>query len=137
MKQIYFILIISIVFCGCFSKSKIEKSPTTQKKVLTKKLVHIVYLKTKSKIPEKEISVLKQNLLKLKNVEGVKNLKIGTKANTGDKRHFENYDIALQMEFDSLEALEIYAKDEFHLKIREKLKPYLAAPPIVFDYWVK
>jgi len=123
---------------GCFSNSKIEETSlkTSTYTVNSKKLIHIVYLKTISSLPNKELQKVKQQLLSLKNVEGVKNLKVGLKADTSDRRHFENYNLVLQMEFDSIEALEKYSVDEFHLKVREKLKAYLATSPVVFDYWI-
>jgi len=138
MKKLSVVCFSILILTACFNTAKLENQKAdTIAKLSNKKLMHIVYLKTKDNLDELALIEIKTQLQSLAEISGVIDLTVGTKAKTNDNRHFENYNLALQMKFNSIDDLNVYAINEYHLKVRESIKPVLTAPPIVFDYWIE
>ena len=100
-------------------------------------LVHIVLLQLNEDISDEEKETLVKKLESLADIPTVKNLQIGMPEDTDDPRAMTDYDLVLHMGFSSLDNLVTYQKDENHLAIRADLKPYLAKPPVVYDFQTK
>ena len=101
------------------------------------KLEHIVFLKLKESLSAEETSALINTIKKLGDVEGVNNLEVGKMADTGDERFITDHNLAFRMDFASMADYRSYMGDTTHEAIRESLKPYLAGPPAVYDYWIE
>ncbi len=100
-------------------------------------LVHTVILSLKDSTTETRKEEILDLLKGLKEVSGTKRLFTSIPAETDDSRAKRDYDIILQMAFDSVKKLERYSTDSFHLNVRDQLKKDLSGPPIVYDYWVE
>ncbi|MBA2861905.1 Dabb family protein [Methanococcus maripaludis] len=95
---------------------------------------HIVMWKLKENAEDKKkfenAKIIKTNLESLKEViPEIKYIEVGI-----DSKKFENnYDVVLVSEFNSFEDLEIYQKNEEHLKVAEFVKS-VAESRIAVDY---
>lgn len=96
-------------------------------------LKHIVLLELKENCSEQDIERVVQALYSLQEIEEVIDLEVSQALDTGDDRLLSGYDIILYTELGSEADLKKYSKDEFHLSVREDLKPYLATKPKVID----
>ena len=100
-------------------------------------LVHTVYFKLKDDLTSEDQDKFIELLKSLSQIDYIKDVEVGTPEDTGDPRLFTDYDVALLMEFKSEADLAKYQKDEFHLERRTQAGPYLAGPPVVYDYFTK
>lgn len=100
-------------------------------------LVHTVILKLKDDTSVKRKEEIITKLQSLSSIKETKHLLVATKAQTSDPRAKVDYDLILQMAFDSTEDLETYSTDASHLEVRSGLKNDLAQAPVVYDYWVE
>ena len=100
-------------------------------------LAHIVFLHLQEGLSEEETGQLVAEIRKLGALDMVKNLEIGRIADTGDDRFISDHGLAFQMTFENLEVYRTYQEHPEHQAIRDNLKPYLAGPPAVYDYWVE
>ncbi|MFK7758059.1 MAG: Dabb family protein [Flavobacteriales bacterium] len=100
-------------------------------------LVHTVILKLKEDTDQHRIQEVIAELQSLSSIEETKCLQVAAKAQTIDPRAKIDYDLILQMAFESIEDLESYGANSFHLEVRRGLKNDLAQAPVVYDYWVQ
>jgi len=100
-------------------------------------MVHIVYLNLKDDLSEEDQSTLISSFKGLKSIQGVKHFSIGDYKDVADKRAMSNYELCLQMSFDSKKAYDSYQEDPAHLALKKSLDEYLEAPPITYDYTVR
>jgi hypothetical protein len=138
-SQVYLVFILLCTLaCKNSDKEVIDKSTLKSDNVLSEKLLmHNVFLNLKDSVSSDEKQFAIDQLISLKQVEGVLELHAGPKAETGDERLNKNYDVALHVVFKSKEDLSVYDTDPYHAKVRAQLKDLLAGPPVVFDYWVE
>jgi len=106
--------------------TEISKAETTD-------IVHTVVLELKDEIGTEDRAHFIANLESLCSLDMIKECYVTVPFDTGDKRLVKGHDVLLYTTFENLEALTAYAENEFHLAVRSKLKPFLAAPPRVFD----
>lgn len=153
MKNLLLLLTISALLAGCGGECKHEKELAAlhEKLTLTEAelsvylenentdsvLVHNVFFKTKPELTEKEMTDLMAKLASLDQVESTQNVWVGKPADTGDPRLVSDYQVALQVTFESEEKLAEYQQDAHHLKMREEASKYFAAPPVVYDFWAE
>lgn len=108
-----------------------------EKEVPERLLMHNVFLNLNDSISATDLDMVMNELSKLNQVESVLLYHAGKRAETGDARLDKDYDVALHVVFESEENLKKYSIDPLHLAVREKIKPFLIAPPVVFDYWTE
>jgi len=94
-------------------------------------LVHIVFFKTK---PKADLAALGRAIKKLEGIEVVKDLQYGAFENLEDQRALSNYTMMMEMSFDNKSDYQTYQKHAIHLKLKEEVKSFLAAPPATYDY---
>lgn len=94
-------------------------------------ITHLVYLDTKENI---DISALKAELTRLGDIPGVANYQIGAFLDLGDPRAMAQNELILTMGFDNQEAYQNYQNHPIHLDVKAKLGPYLARPPVTYDF---
>lgn len=124
-------LVVFILLFGCTQRPQVlpgHKAPL---------LMHDVYLDLVDSLSASDYDAALASLWELKEIGGVYRLHVGSRAETGDPRLDENYDLALHVEFLNVEDLKKYDQAPKHQEIRVRLKPLLAAPPRVFDYWTR
>ncbi len=129
-----FILLISVCVLHSCSYTHKEVNHVGYKK---DQLLHTVILTLKEEVTaaeKEEVLVLLKSLEEISETNG---LIVSELANTSDSRAKKDFDLILSMSFDNHTDLEKYSTNEFHLQVREELKPFLAAPPIVYDSWVR
>lgn len=121
------------------TKNALTKAQTALDSVINQpnSLVHLVLFKIKDDLPIEEKNTLIKDLKNLQDLEGVKNISVGEFQDLADPRAMSDYQIALQMSFESEENYIYYQKHEIHLKLKEGLGAYLAGPPMTYDYWEK
>jgi len=100
-------------------------------------LVHIVYFPLIRQTTRSDISYLIDQIKTLNGIEVVKDLEVGTFQDLGDKRALSQYNVVMQMRFDSQEDYQIYQNHPTHLALREICKAFLNGPPATYDYWTK
>lgn len=100
-------------------------------------LVHVVTLQLKATVSEAERQTIRTELEKLAELPQLQTMQIGTPADTGDPRAVTDYDFILHMGFNSMETLASYQQDERHLAVRAAIGPFLAGPPVVYDFYTR
>lgn len=102
--------------------------------VPTSGLTHLVFLNLKDELSAEEQSIFFATLNELGQINSVASFRIGHFKNVDDPRALMQYEVVLEMGFQDVSALNAYQEDEQHLAIRAKLRPYLAGPPVTYDY---
>ena len=130
------ILLIGVFFFSCnrnIEKIKATDSSTVEQASVEQfKFVHVVYFTLKEKA---DIDLLIKEIKKLKAIEVLHNLEIGTFADLGDKRALSQYDLVMQMDFKSRADYEIYQIHPLHLQLKKAMMNLLAGPPATYDYF--
>lgn len=123
MYRLIKILVVGTLMLGC--KSEMSQDPQAE-------LEHLVFIALNDSVSPAEIKLIKSKLNSLNRVEGVLDLSISEALDVGDKRALD-YDILLQIWFENAASLKIYSEDEYHIRIKQELKPFLSRPPATFD----
>ena len=131
------VFLISISSCQPKAQSKENASSNSALQESKRLLMHSVYLNLKDSISVKDKQYALAQLKRLKNIKAVTSLYAGFKAETGDSRLHKDYDLVLHATFQSTAELKTYDQDSTHAEVRRNLKPLLARPPMVFDYWAE
>lgn len=141
-----FILLVFFMALGCVDQSlhlevKELKEQLTETQVKIKnlqlqveeegQLIHLVLFKMKSGINQKEFG---REIQKLRGIEVVRGLQYGSFADLGDKRALAEYDMMMEVSFDSREHYEKYQIHPIHTSLKEAVTPMLAGPPATYDY---
>ena len=100
-------------------------------------LVHVVYLNLKEGITPAEEEEIIAAIDDLARIEEVNELEIGDFANLGDARAMSDFEMVFSMSFTSKLAYAAYQAHPIHGQLKIILKPYLAAPPVTYDYMRK
>lgn len=100
-------------------------------------LVHTVILDLKDDILEEDRIFFVEQLKSLGSIKETHGLFVASYVLTNDDRAKTDYDVILQMTFNSEEDLFTYANNQHHLDIRATIKDFLAKKPIVYDYLVE
>ena len=100
-------------------------------------LMHYVFLDIKENISEQQYQFLVEELKKLSNISGVKDLKVGRFENMEDDRALGNRDINFEMRFENKMDYYNYQQSKAHIKVREMLSPFLERAPLTYDYLIQ
>lgn len=144
------LLIIAIAFFGFTScsdatlqqelketKAKLTAAETqlaeanTDIKTAIYPLTHVVYFKLK---PDTDPAKLITEINKLKEIDVLHDLEIGTFEDLGDKRALSDYQVMMSMAFANKADYKTYQAHEIHLGLKVAAKEMLAAPPATYDY---
>jgi 2C-methyl-D-erythritol 2,4-cyclodiphosphate synthase len=147
MKNSLFFLLIILVLVSCQNvndvalseaKAELNAAQATIDSLQAANetgIIHTIYLTTKPDISDEDKAKFIKTVESLGQIEQVKSIEVAERFNVGDEeRALKQYNIVLQMRFESLEDLKIYDKDEYHAQVRGQLKDYLAGPPASFDF---
>ena len=143
MKSIA-VLFSILVFMSC-SNSALEQELTDVKTKLAEAeealasqssdenypLVHVVYFKLK---PKADQAFVISEIEKLKGIEVLHDLEIGTFKDLEDKRALSDYQLMMSMAFKDKADYATYQSHELHLALKEAIGQYFAGPPAVYDY---
>jgi hypothetical protein len=94
-------------------------------------LVHVVYFDMKD---DADVSAFITEIEKLRNIEEVQNLEVGTFKNLGDERALSQYELVMQMSFKDSAAYQIYQNHPIHLQLKAAAKSVVAAAPATYDF---
>lgn len=97
-------------------------------------LVHVVYLNLKDDLKEEDKIEIVAAIDDLARIEEVNELEIGDFANLGDARALSDLEMVFRMSFTSKQAYEMYQAHPIHSQLKIIIKPYLAGPPVTYDY---
>ena len=100
-------------------------------------LVHTVILKLKENTSNLRTEEIISELQSLSSIKQTKCLLVATQAETADLRAKTDFNLILQVAFESIKDLETYSTDQHHLAVRSHIKNDLAQAPVVYDYWVE
>lgn len=131
MRKVKAVLLFALVFCGLGPVAQTQSTEIS--KAETTDIVHTVLLELKDDISEEDRNRFIAHLESLCTLDMIKECYVTLPFDTGDKRLVQGHDVLLYTTFENLEALNAYAESEFHLEVRDKLKPFLSAVPKVFD----
>lgn len=148
MKNILFLsIIIALSACGnpemekklAETEAALAQAETQLSEVLeaqNNSIVHTLYFTVKEDITEDQHALFVDLLKQLGKLPYVNQIKIGTPADIPDPRAKKDYDYAMEMQFADADQLKSYAVDSTHLSIRAQAGPFLAGPPVVYDFEV-
>jgi hypothetical protein len=125
----------AFVFIGLFMISNTGIHPDQQ--LSGKKyafLKHIVLFNLKDSLPEVSHDLFLQSMDQLSSIPEVIEFEWGKFADLKDPRALSEYEYIMRMGFENREAYKRYQNDSLHLRIKKKLRPFLAAPPATYDY---
>lgn len=94
-------------------------------------LIHVVYFKLK---PDADKTKLLEAIDKLKQIDVVHKLEVGTFEDLNDERALSDYQVVMQMAFANKAAYGTYQTHEIHLALKSVIKDMLAGPPVTYDY---
>ncbi len=100
-------------------------------------LIHTVYFKLKPDLSDQQHEAFLQEIAKLHQIKQVKGLIYGSFAELGDSRAMLEFQLAMQMGFESEKAYREYQAHAIHLALKEAAKSYLAGPPVTHDFWTE
>lgn len=103
----------------------------------TRWLVHVVYFKMKPGSSDADQTALIDAIKRLKAIEVLHDLEVGTFQDLGDKRAMNDYEVVMQMKFKSSADYEVYQAHSLHLALKEVAKDLLGGPPVTYDYWTR
>ena len=96
-------------------------------------ILHTVYLDLKEDISKDEMDSFMEAVEELHRITIVRDFKHGAFEDLGDARAMQEFEYALVMGFQNKEDYIIYQKHPIHSQVKNKLKPYLAGPPVTYD----
>jgi len=137
LKKVFYaaLLFAFAISCGPQKQIEIKEIEIEKEDVPSKLLMHDVYFNLIDSISEADYKMVLAEMQRLAEIEETLWLHLGEKAETGDARLSTEYDLALHVVFTSEENLQQYAVNALHLQVKENIKPFIVAPPVVFDYW--
>ena len=94
-------------------------------------LVHLVYFDLK---PEANKKVFVEALKNLGDIPSVNDLEVGHFKDLSDKRALSDFEIMMQMSFDSEKDYTTYQNHPIHLKLKSLAAKFVSAPPATYDY---
>ncbi len=97
-------------------------------------LIHIVYFDLK---PDANKKLFIEALEKLEKIPVVKDLEIGQFKDLADKRAMAEFEVMMQMAFDSKEDYTTYQNHPIHLELKNLAGKFVSAPPVTYDYLVE
>ena len=98
------------------------------------KIFHLVFFDLKDDISNLEMDSLISRLEELSKIESVGTLSFGPYADMNDERALKEFDVCLQMTFESKEAYQHYQNHPLHLELKSSLKPLLKSVPRSYDF---
>ncbi len=157
MKKMAFLVFCSIVlFTTCKDRKTEDKLADAEKKLVEtnalleatqqqltalnapkKELMHLVFFQLKKGYSANDIKELLALAESLNAVKSANQVQVGVPIDTNDPRAKTNYQVALMVAFDDVEKLATYQQDLFHAEVRKKAGPYLAGPPVVYDFMIE
>lgn len=100
-------------------------------------LVHYVFLDIKNDVSENQYNFLIEEIKNLAKIPGVKDFEVGRYESMEDERALKNREVNFEMRFENKMEYYGYQKNKDHIKVRELLAPFLAKPPLTYDYIVQ
>jgi hypothetical protein len=140
--KIYSLLLAVLLLASC-SQQGTNKELISTKKVLLEAetkiaaletegdLVHVVYFDMKE---DADINAFITEIERLRNIEEVQGLEIGTFENLGDQRALSQYELVMQMSFKDSAAYQVYQNHPIHLQLKAAAKSVVAAAPATYDF---
>ena len=114
------------------AKSVIQQTENAETANSDKRLVHLVWFKLK---PNTDRGDFIQRLKKLDKIDPVRNFEVGQFADLQDPRAMSDFQVAIQMAFNSEKDYQTYQSHPIHLDLKARIGDYLAGPPVTYDYW--
>ena len=97
-----------------------------------KRLVHLVWFKMKEGFDH---DAFVKKLQKLDDIEVVNDFEVGNFANLEDPRAMSDFELVLQMSFESEADYRKYQSHPLHLQLKKEIGGFLNGPPVTYDYW--
>ena len=97
---------------------------------------HLVFLNIKDSLYKDSKKHLIDQINSLALIPYVRSFDVGSFYELDDKRAMREYELILDMSFDSEEDYEAYQESPEHLAVKSELKPSLQSPPLVYDYQI-
>ena len=132
-----------VVLLGSCSQKALEAELASTKKALSDAKTKLTALETKGDLVHvvyfdlKETANISQFIIeieKLREIEVIQSLEIGTFKDLGDQRALSEYELVMQMSFKDSAAYQIYQNHPIHLQLKATAKSVLAAPPATYDF---
>jgi hypothetical protein len=130
-KTVPFLLIFIAILMISNTGIQADQRPSGQKYAFLK---HIVLFNLKDSLPEVSHDLFLQSMDQLSTIPEVIEFEWGKFAELEDPRALSEYEYIMRMGFENREAYKRYQNDSLHLRIKKKLRPFLAAPPATYDY---
>ena len=76
-----------------------------------------------------------KKLQKLDDIEVVNDFEVGSFANLNDPRAMSDFELVMQMSFESEADYRKYQSHPHHLQLKKEIGGFLNGPPVTYDYW--
>lgn len=132
-----------VVLLGSCSQKALEAELISTKKALSDAETKLTALETKGDLVHlvyfdlKEAANINQFIIeieKLREIEVIQSLEIGTFKDLGDQRALSEYELVMQMSFKDSAAYQVYQNHPIHLQLKAAAKAVLSAPPATYDF---
>lgn len=145
MRYFFIVILFSLLSCNAGTESALkiqelnlqllekEKQIKLLETVENRFLVHLVYFNLKPEANGKEFI---EALKKMATIPVVKDLEVGHFKDLSDKRAMVDFEVIMQMAFDSEEDYKTYQAHPVHLELKKLATDFVAAPPATYDYIV-
>lgn len=153
--RLIYLFTVSLFLLGCQPNSSLtEKLDETEANLIITKqeladlkaentanpagsLVHVIYLNLKEDIKPEEKQEIIAGIDDLARIKEVNELEIGDFVDLGDGRALSDFEMVFRMSFVNKLEYATYQAHPIHSQLKTILKPYLAAPPAIYDYMRK
>lgn len=94
-------------------------------------LAHFVFFDLKPDVSSKAFMA---ELEKLKAIDSVSSLSFGPFEDLADPRALSNFEVVMELRFESRAGYDAYQRDPIHLSLKKALGAMLAGPPATYDF---
>lgn len=95
---------------------------------------HLVFLSVKMNV---NLDSLKRELNKLSMINSVNNFQVGIFKDLNDPKSLSDFELVLEMNFNTEQDYHNYQSDSLHLILIEKTRHLMDGPPKSFDYMIE
>ena len=125
-----------LVFIACDSSVNQVKDEPESKTNSDSSFVHIVFFDLVDSLDDQSVSQFISTLKELSEIEQVSGFFAGPYLEMGDKRALNQYDICMQMRFNSRKEYTLYQAHPSHLALKKNVIHFLKSSPRTYDYTI-
>lgn len=137
LKILISLAALALVLSACRNSDRQETvADNSGESVPDSAFVHLVFFDLVDSLDSGQITSFLDALEGLREIEQVNGFFAGPHLNVDDKRAMKQFDICMQMRFNSKEEYKHYQSDPRHLALKKTVAPFLKSSPRTYDYTI-